>query len=379
MRKLSISCLLALTIISCEEDKGYSINGSIDNVADGTKIYISELNESNNQTTPVDTLEVDNGIFEADLPEKDAPTISFLTLEGIPGAVLFIAQDNPVSFKLYKDSLYASTIEGGVDNQLLVAHSNEMRGTQKEMMELRPKMRAAFTSKDTVTMKELEQTQQNIIDAAQKNKEKIVKENPNSIISLMIFQDMVRSQLYSTDELQGIYETFSTELKNSGMGKKIKENLSILSKVAIGSAAPNFTAPNPSGEEISLNDVLGKVTLIDFWASWCKPCRVENPNIVRVYEKYHDKGFNIIGVSLDRPGQKDKWEQAIAQDGLTWNHVSHLIFWDDPIALEYGVTAIPAAFLLDEKGVIVAKDLRGEDLENKVAELLGETEEAEVE
>ncbi len=117
---------------------------------------------------------------------------------------------------------------------------------------------------------------------------------------------------------------------------------------------------------------MGKVTLIDFWAAWCRPCRVENPNIVKVYEKYHDKGFNVIGVSLDRADQRDRWLQAIKDDNLTWTQISNLQFWDEPIAQLYGVRAIPAAFILDENGVIVAKNVRGQDLEQQVKQLLGE-------
>ena len=119
---------------------------------------------------------------------------------------------------------------------------------------------------------------------------------------------------------------------------------------------------------MALADVLGKVTLIDFWAAWCKPCRAENPNVVSVYNKYHDKGLNIIGVSLDRTA--DAWKKAIEDDGLRWNHVSHVAYFNDPIAKLYNVNAIPAAFLLDENGVIIAKNLRGPALEEKVAELL---------
>jgi len=114
--------------------------------------------------------------------------------------------------------------------------------------------------------------------------------------------------------------------------------------------------------------MLGKVTLVDFWAAWCKPCRLENPNVVAVYKKYHDKGLNIVGVSLDKSA--DDWKKAIQDDGLTWNHVSHIKYFQDPIARLYNVDAIPAAFLLDENGVIIAKNLRGTELEAKVAELL---------
>ena len=129
------------------------------------------------------------------------------------------------------------------------------------------------------------------------------------------------------------------------------------------------TGPDPDGGTFSLEDRLGKITIIDFWASWCRPCRVENPNLVRLFNKHKDKGLQIVGVSLDRT--KPKWIQAIADDGLVWDHVSNLQFWNDPIAKLYKVSAIPATFILDENGVILTRDLRGPMLERKIDELLG--------
>ena len=141
-----------------------------------------------------------------------------------------------------------------------------------------------------------------------------------------------------------------------------------MGRIDVGSEAVSFAAPSPDGTNISLKDAMGKLTIIDFWASWCKPCRIENPNVVRVFNKYHDKGLNIIGVSLDR--DKNKWLEAIAADDLQWSHVSNLQFWQEPIAKLYGVRSIPATFLLDENGKIIAKNLRGAALETKIAELL---------
>ena len=123
---------------------------------------------------------------------------------------------------------------------------------------------------------------------------------------------------------------------------------------------------------VSLKESLGKVTLIDFWASWCGPCRVENPHVVALYNEFHEKGLNIIGVSLDREDQKEKWINAITTDNLTWTQVSNLKFWQDPIAKQYSVQSIPATFLLDADGKIIAKNLRGAELRAKVAEVLGE-------
>ena len=140
--------------------------------------------------------------------------------------------------------------------------------------------------------------------------------------------------------------------------------------MTIGKIVPNFSAPNPQGELIELNKIKGKVTIIDFWASWCKPCRVENPNLVKLYNEYHPKGLEIISVSLDREAQKDFWIKAIEKDQLNWYNISNLKFWQEPIAKLYGVNSIPATFIIDENGILIAKKLRGAQLDQKIKELL---------
>lgn len=138
----------------------------------------------------------------------------------------------------------------------------------------------------------------------------------------------------------------------------------------VGDKVPDFKAPQPNGEILGLEDVKGKYTLIEFWASWCRPCRIENPNLVKVYHKHHDNGFNVIGVSLDR--SKAAWERAIEQDNLPWEQISNLKFWQDPIAKQFMVRFIPQNYLVDEDGVVVAKNLRSAGLDRKLNELLKE-------
>ena len=141
--------------------------------------------------------------------------------------------------------------------------------------------------------------------------------------------------------------------------------------VALGAIAPDFTQDDVNGTPVSLSSFKGKYVLIDFWASWCGPCRAENPNVVKAYNKFKSKNFTIIGVSLDKPEGKADWLAAIKNDGLAWTQVSDLKFWSNEVALQYAVQSIPHNFLLDPTGKIIAKDLRGNDLDKKLTEIFG--------
>jgi peroxiredoxin len=151
----------------------------------------------------------------------------------------------------------------------------------------------------------------------------------------------------------------------------LKEAVAESKIAAIGSEAIDFTQADTSGVEVSLSSFRGKYVLLDFWASWCGPCRQENPNVVETFQKFKDKNFTVLGVSLDRPGQKDKWLQAIHADNLTWTHVSDLKFWNNAVAQQYKVQSIPQNFLIGPDGKIVAKNLRGPALEAKLCEVIG--------
>lgn len=361
---------MLLSIIGCQEEPdGYSISGEVQNLEEGKLVYVSEL-DANNQPKKIDSVQVKNGKFLLDLAEVENPKLSFLNLEGQPGNVIFIAENEPINFQINKDSLNTSKVTGGKENELFYAYLDHLKGLNKSAMRIRTDMRQEFTTtQDSAKIVALQQEEEGLRDQDLKFKKDFVQENPDRFVSVLVLTDMLNMGA-SSNEVKELFASLSEDLKQGSLAKSLKENLDQRSAVDIGSKAPEFSAPNPQGEQIALKDALGKVTLIDFWAAWCKPCRVENPNVVKTYNKYHDQGFNIIGVSLDREGQKDRWLQAIEEDNLTWPQVSHLQFWDEPVAQLYGVRAIPAQFILDENGVIVAKNLRGEELDAKVKELL---------
>lgn len=164
-----------------------------------------------------------------------------------------------------------------------------------------------------------------------------------------------------------LFALLKKDVQQSFMGLQISNAIAIDSKTARGNKAPEIVMTDKDGKMIRLSDFKGKYVLVDFWASWCGPCRKENPNVVAAYQKYHDKGFEILGVSLD--SNKDAWQKAIKTDGLTWSHVSDLKGWANAAAAEYGVKSVPASFLIDKEGKMVGKDLRGEELHKMLESL----------
>ncbi len=195
--------------------------------------------------------------------------------------------------------------------------------------------------------------------------------HPDSYLSIIIMNQL-GPHVADPKELDPLYNGLSATLKNSEPGKSLATAIDHAKITGVGAIAPDFTQNDVTGKPVTLSSFRGKYVLIDFWASWCGPCREENPNLVKVYNKYKDKNFTVLGVSLDRTDGKADWLKAIRDDGLTWTQVSDLNFWSNKVAVSYFIGQIPSNFLIDPKGKIIARDLRGPDLEYRLEQELGQ-------
>lgn len=370
--RLIIALILTLTLISCNKNSdSYKLEGDAIGFADGTEVVVYTL--ENKQPKPIDTLKITGGKFSAVYPNSsEVAPLNFLRIGDVNASILFFPENKDLKATIYKDSIQASRISGGEQNNAYSGFADRMRDFNKRKKESMEAFRAAQEVNDTAAIARIQSKNLNLMGEETEYKKNFLTENNNSLFSVMLISEMASRQELSPEEASEYLNNLDPKIASTEIAQDLKANLEAVKKSDLGNAAPDFSAPTPTGETLSLKDALGKYTIIDFWASWCRPCRIENPNVVKVYNKYHDKGLNIISVSLDKEGQKDKWLQAIEDDKMDWYHVSNLKFWQDPIAQQYNIRSIPATFLLDENGMIIDKDLRGAALEAKMATLFGE-------
>ncbi len=379
--KYGISLLFCLPLLAAAQDPGkpFSLNGSLKNlslqpemvylqyplngewksdsalITDGKYSFSGKLTEPAQARLRVKYKAGENGAKVAMSGPRDIATV-FIQ----PGKINITAVD----------SFSNITVKGSAVHKAYAALREQEKPYEEKMKPLIEKYREYGKAKDLANQNKVEAE----IDAIDKEKnEKIygdfVKANPASPLALWALKQYAGWDI-NADKVEPLYNSLSKNNKDYPSAADFREALEIAKKTGIGKIAPDFTQNDTLDRPVSLNSLRGRYVLVDFWASWCGPCRAENPNVVKVFNQYKDRNFHIIGVSLDRAGQKEKWMKAIHDDQLEWTQVSDLKFWDNAVAKQYGIKAIPQNLLLDPEGKIIAKNIRGEELEKKLAEVM---------
>lgn len=373
-RNLNVAVVAMLAFASCtqgQNGKGTSdkqnlvVQGKIENPSSAGNIVLEEI--QNNQVVPIDTFTLaDDNSFKETLEVKE-PGFYRLNLYGQQYAMLVLDNED-VHIQADMSSQEPVKIEGSEDTDYLVEINRIIQGNQQEVRALEEQFLEARKNDEQARMKALQAEYM----AMEEKKREQVKEAMRGMNSSI-------AQIYGVNYLdkEGDFpflDSLAIRLKNdlpeSKYVKDFTQGVEAMRATVVGQVAPEISLPNPEGEVKKLSDLRGNIVMIDFWAAWCGPCRRENPNVVKVYEKYKDKGFEIYGVSLDR--KKEDWVKAIEKDNLTWTQVSDLSYFNSEAARDYSVNAIPATVLLDKEGRIIARNLRGEALEQKLAEIFGE-------
>lgn len=352
-----------------QEKKGYKLTGELKD----TKLKVVYLTRNGGGDTPiVDSAKVVNGkfVFKGVLPSAEFVGVK-KSKNGYDG-VWFFLDNNSVQLKASNDSLHKAVITGSPTQDAYKEWDDQWENLRQEALKFYQLSDAAekMSNKDSalIVRKTVEEGFANLDKRLEDLIALAVSKYPNSVSSAFIIKSRYIDYPYP-DLAKKYYAKLGEAARKSVYGKQIGEVMSKMEKTDIGKK-PVMSLPDAQGKMVSLSDFKGKYVLVDFWASWCGPCRKENPNVVSAYKTYHQKGFEILGVSLD--DNKEKWLAAVAADGLTWTHVSDLKAWKGKYVEEFGIKGVPTSFILDREGKIVAKDLRGEELHKKLAELLGD-------
>ncbi len=380
MKKIILLLLIVTLVYSCAKTEAlppdtYEITVTAKGVMNGLRSYIKNIDEKRNETI-LDTAIVMNEVFTF-TGNINNPAIRVLTINGVNGILPFVLESGKISIEIDKDNLSNSKIIGSSNNNDYNLYKTNYFERANTISKIKEQVQTARNENNLTLLNELRGKSKSLKLELNNYAFTFIEEHPDSDLSLLLLETQIIGYNQDIEKLKNsldvLLKVINRSAANKLIGRKIDAFISLKSaqeNLNIGKVAPNFSAPSPEGKIIALNHIKGKATIIDFWASWCKPCRRENPNVVRVYEKYHDKGLEIISVSLDKNGQKERWLKAIKDDNMNWHHVSNLKFWNEPVARQYNINSIPATFILDKDGVIVAKKLRGDALEQKIAELL---------
>ena len=363
--RLIAGSLAALTLgfFACTSQApkdSYTINGEISGLKDSLIYFRTSTGDS----MYLDSAKVVDGKFTF-TGKTEEPKMASIFLQDRRGGFNFYVENAIIDIKGNVDSLSGVKITGAPTQGEWDKFMASMKPVNDHEDSLYAKYQMAQMQKDTATVAAIEKEAMGLNDQKTAISKTFIEQNPKSYVSLNLLNSLVYSTEYN--DLNKMFQGLDTSLQHSASGTKISEQLNIMKATAVGQPAIDFTANDVNGNPVSLSSFKGKYVLVDFWASWCGPCRAENPNVVKAYNQYKDKGFTILGVSLDEDGSK--WKEAIEHDKLAWTQISDLKGWKAEPAALYGVKAIPANYLIDKDGKIIGHNLRGEKLQEKLSEI----------
>jgi len=364
MKKL-IYLFIGAILVSCSSKPHYTVTGKIEG-SDSITFYLQKREAG--KTISIDSAVSKKGSFKMKGGAVAYPQLIQLVAGNTRKRTSFYLENSEITVTGSLDSLFKAKVTGSKTHDEYLAFIASNKPLSDSYSKVVIKFQAANQSGDAANLAILQKEMDSIEIAMTNLQKNFVKNNPKSYVSPSILVSL--SYEMEADEIESMVNGLDTGIVALPQIKALKERVSVMKAVAVGQKAPDFTLSDVNGNPVALSSKIGsKLLLIDFWAAWCNPCRQENPNVVKVYNEFHKKGFDVFGVSLDQ--KKEAWVKAIADDKLTWTHVSDLQYWNNAAAKIYAVNSIPANFLLDETGKIIGKNLRGQDLYNKVNEVLG--------
>jgi len=374
MKKWIAAMALGGLMISAAQAQQFTLKGSLTAAETPEKAYLYYVNEGERV---IDSTDIEAGKFTLTnkLSEPGMATLRIKFKPATPDAkvrydMLPIFMDASTITVVAKDSLKFGKVSGSATHAAYESFAKLLKPYEEKSKALNGEYMDYRTAKDTAGMDRVIKAFDDL-DLARKNEvyKPYLAANPKSPIALYILNQYAGYDI-DPKEIEPLFENLSPALKESKSGVAFADRINIAKKTAIGAYAINFTQNDTLGKPVSLADFKGKYVLVDFWASWCGPCRAENPNVVKAFKTYKDKGFTVLGVSLDQPGKHEAWMKAIHADDLTWTHVSDLKYWENEVAKQYGIRAIPQNVLVGPDGKIVAKNIRGEELNKTLSSFM---------
>jgi peroxiredoxin len=370
MKKIIYLFLAAAIMAACNtapKIPHFNITGKIAG-ADSVTFILQKRVEG--KTVKVDSAMVLKGVFKIKGGAVEYPERMNLMVKGRRAGLSLYVENSDIVITGHIDSLSFAKISGSKTQDEFSSYQESLKPVNEKNMAINEEYKAANAAGDKVKMAEIEKKGEEIYNEQVAITKEFIKTHPASYITPTLLGSI--SYEMDASEIESYITGLDTSIAKTQIVKDLKTRVDLMKTVAVGQKAPDFTLNDVTDKPLALSSRIGKskLLLIDFWASWCTPCRKENPNVVKVWKEFNKKGFDVFGVSLDRDGEKEKWMKAIKDDQLTWTHVSDLKFWNCAAAKLYAVNSIPANFLLDESGTIIARNLTGEKLYDKVKELL---------